>query len=191
MINYEDAAKYSALLDKFLHEHPIFFSRIKKQLVYYTKFLNGESINSWLIRLGHANSLSCLAAFKHVFLFKCTDFDKRIPPVPWDDIKFRNLSSSEYANAYDADTLLTTLNNYSNSSALLISRNKAIYRYCPKCLSQKPPYFRAKWRFSFSIVCEKHHTWLSHFCPSCGNPQNLSLILKKYFHNPTIPVLAF
>jgi len=44
-------------------------------------------------------------------------------------------------------------------------------RYCPLCLSEdEQPYFRKKWRLSFSVLCLQHHSYLLNCCPACGTP---------------------
>lgn len=42
-------------------------------------------------------------------------------------------------------------------------------RYCPLCLKEdERPYYRKKWRLSFSVVCTRHQCYLSERCPKCG-----------------------
>lgn len=41
---------------------------------------------------------------------------------------------------------------------------------CPRCLGEKPAYFRKAWRFAFYTVCEHHHVPMIDRCPECGQP---------------------
>lgn len=44
-------------------------------------------------------------------------------------------------------------------------------RYCPKCLSEdERPYFRRKWRLTFSVACQRHSCYLLDRCQGCGTP---------------------
>ena len=42
--------------------------------------------------------------------------------------------------------------------------------FCPKCLQEKPIYFRKAWRYSWNHTCFKHNILLFECCPSCSNP---------------------
>ncbi|MBI5641160.1 MAG: TniQ family protein [Nitrospirae bacterium] len=47
-------------------------------------------------------------------------------------------------------------------------------RFCPKCLQKDAePYFRRKWRLSFSTACVTHNCFLLDRCPYCGTPVTL------------------
>lgn len=41
---------------------------------------------------------------------------------------------------------------------------------CPRCLGEKPAYFRKAWRFAFYTVCQQHHVPMIDRCPECGQP---------------------
>lgn len=44
-------------------------------------------------------------------------------------------------------------------------------RFCPKCLREdEQPYFRRKWRLSFSTACLRHKCFLQDRCPACQVP---------------------
>lgn len=63
------------------------------------------------------------------------------------------------------------------------SRIKVGYglRFCPQCLKEdKVPYFRKKWRLSFSTACVAHKCFLLDRCPACGTPLTLSRSYKEY-----------
>lgn len=52
-------------------------------------------------------------------------------------------------------------------------------RFCPKCLAgDAVPYFRKKWRLSFSTACIYHDCFLLDCCPKCGASVNL---YRSYF----------
>lgn len=47
-------------------------------------------------------------------------------------------------------------------------------RFCPKCLAEdSKPYFRKKWRLSFSTACPRHTCFLLDRCQACGKPLTL------------------
>jgi len=47
-------------------------------------------------------------------------------------------------------------------------------RFCPYCLREgEQPYFRKKWRLSFSTVCLSHECFLLEKCGRCGAPVSL------------------
>lgn len=44
-------------------------------------------------------------------------------------------------------------------------------QYCPQCLiTDENPYFRRRWRLSFSVVCPEHRILLLDSCYKCGGP---------------------
>ncbi len=44
-------------------------------------------------------------------------------------------------------------------------------RFCPMCLKEdERPYFRRKWRLTFSTACLHHHCFLHDRCPACHEP---------------------
>lgn len=59
-------------------------------------------------------------------------------------------------------------------------RAQPVFRWCPHCLSEdEVPYFRYRWRFEFSLYCERHSVWLSDRCCHCGASPDLSLASTK------------
>lgn len=42
------------------------------------------------------------------------------------------------------------------------------YQYCPDCLSVSTPFFRKRWRYSFSVACIDHRRLLVDQCGRCG-----------------------
>lgn len=47
-------------------------------------------------------------------------------------------------------------------------------RFCPICLREdQHPYFRRRWRLSFSTACISHKCFLIDRCPNCGSPITL------------------
>jgi hypothetical protein len=57
-------------------------------------------------------------------------------------------------------------------------------RYCPLCLKNgKFPYFRKKWRLSFSTACIRHKCFLTDRCSDCGS----LTILYKWHHDSDFP----
>ncbi len=47
-------------------------------------------------------------------------------------------------------------------------------RFCPRCLQEEErPYFRKKWRLSFSTACLRHMCFLQERCPICQAPVNI------------------
>lgn len=53
-------------------------------------------------------------------------------------------------------------------------------RFCPACLKEdEQPYFRRKWRLSFSVACLTHRCFLLDRCPGCGTPFTPYLSCEK------------
>lgn len=53
-------------------------------------------------------------------------------------------------------------------------------RFCPLCLgNDKIPYFRRKWRLSFSTACSIHKCFLADRCPECGSSIMPNLNLRE------------
>ncbi|MDN3239214.1 TniQ family protein [Glycomyces tritici] len=43
-------------------------------------------------------------------------------------------------------------------------------RYCIDCLGEPDPYWRIRWRLSYSLACTRHSCLLAVCCPACGLP---------------------
>lgn len=53
-------------------------------------------------------------------------------------------------------------------------------RYCPLCLrDDEHPYYRKKWRLSFSVICTKHRCYLNDSCPKCSTTLTPYLACKS------------
>lgn len=53
-------------------------------------------------------------------------------------------------------------------------------RFCPLCLKEdEHPYFRKKWRLSFSTACLKHKCFLKDRCAKCGSAVNLYRTMRE------------
>jgi hypothetical protein len=53
-------------------------------------------------------------------------------------------------------------------------------RFCPLCLKEdEHPYFRKKWRLSFSTACLEHKCFLKDRCSECGSALNPHLSMRK------------
>ncbi len=53
-------------------------------------------------------------------------------------------------------------------------------RFCPLCLSEdNSPYFRRKWRLSFSSACTRHVCFLLDRCQQCGKPFTIYRLHSK------------
>lgn len=52
------------------------------------------------------------------------------------------------------------------------TRRRFGLQFCPRCLSDKVPYFRRSWRLAFVTLCVKHRVALLDRCMSCGEAIN-------------------
>src|SRR5208337_104994 len=85
---------------------------------------------------------------------------------------------SESITTKTRNAFIQPLGNYSRIKV------KQGQRFCPECLREDAkPYFRKKWRLSFSTACIKHKFFLFDRCPRCG----ASLTLNKSFYDFHFP----
>lgn len=94
-----------------------------------------------------------------------------------------NLTLMSY-EGYLAEEITTKTRNHfiqplGNQSRIKVKHG---LRFCPKCLQEdESPYFRKKWRLSFSTACIKHKCFLMDRCAGCGAAVNLHRCIR--IHN--------
>lgn len=75
---------------------------------------------------------------------------------------------------------LKTYSGYLQENDINIMSNRLLssVKFCPRCLKEDAvPYFRKKWKLTFSTACIKHNCYLHDSCPNCNT---LISILKMY-----------
>lgn len=149
------------------------------------KPLPDELLSSWLVRLAWSNGQHLerfwrkrLGITRHIWH---TDLDRG-----WLEPLISSLAAKTSTSLEEAAA--TTLRAYEGSVVescqlkgtwnwiLPIGRKVRTWsfhgqQYCPICLREdKMPYFRRRWRLSFSVVCPNHGIRLRDACPTCKSP---------------------
>lgn len=157
-----------------------------------------ELLSSWLIRTAHAHRVDTATFInQHFPEWKNSLWRRDIDGSADDDL----LNSLAFKSGLDYDALYNlTLKTYDGYLVEKITKARNIFiqplgnyshikvkdglRFCPKCLQEdKKPYFRKKWRLSFSTACIKHRCFLLDRCPNCG----ASLTLNRGFYDFNFP----
>lgn len=160
-----------------------------KAFRYQVEPQDDELLSSWLVRTAYEH-LTDPATFVNLYLPEYrNNFWNRDIDVMADDEMLIALSRK---SRIDRDRLYQmTLRSYegflaekilTNTRNLFIQplvsrgrvKKKAGLRYCPLCLKgDKAPFFRKKWRLSFSTACIRHECFLLDRCPQCGTPLSI------------------
>lgn len=146
--------------------------------------LPDELLSSWLVRVAHEHNTDP-AAFVNLYMPRWRDILWTRDVDQYADREL--LQTLSFKSGFSYETLFClTLKSYDSylvealtqkSRNFFIqplgnhSRVKIKYglRYCPLCLREdKAPYFRKKWRLSFSTACIEHKCFLYDRCPKCG-----------------------
>lgn len=155
---------------------------------YYHKPQDDELLSSWLIRAAYLH-LAYPETFIRLYLPKYKD-------CWWRDIDFTAkrdfLEDLAEKSNIDIEILYNlTLKAYEGYLAENIYPDQTQFiqplgtthrvkdryglRFCPLCLKEdEHPYFRKKWRLSFSTACIKHKCFLVDRCAGCGTSVNIN-----------------
>lgn len=167
-----------------------------KPLPVATPLLDGESINSWLIRasLNQGCDLSTIL-FYHwsKYNLRHHDFDKgfnHIDKQIHQDMAVLAKTNIEFFDnrsliQLNEDIGLEYRSNISLTWVLPIpkfhSKTMVGHQYCAQCMQEdKNAYLRLKWRFSWIVYCEQHLKPLQNSCSSCELPYQPHLIKANH-----------
>lgn len=161
--------------------------------------LPDELLSSWLVRMAHEHNTDP-AAFVNLYMPRWRDILWTRDADQYADREL--LQTLRVKSGFSYETLFSlTLKSYESylveeltqkSRNFFIqplgnhSRVKIKYglRYCPVCLKEdNVPYFRKKWRLSFSTACLKHKCFLCDRCPKCGT----SVTIQRQHHFKPFP----
>ncbi len=152
--------------------------------------LEDELLSSWLIRIAYRHktdpvSFANLYLPDWKFILWSRDFDTTADWKLLEALSYKSRQSIEalYSltlRSYEgflAEELTDKTRNLLVQPLVNYSHTKVGYglRYCPLCLREdEKPYFRRKWRLSFSTACVKHSCFLLDRCTACSTPLTLS-----------------
>lgn len=154
------------------------------RFIYYLQFERGESLTSWLLRLASANGISKKSIWMESGLkFYVNDLDLHTSIKQWSVIERFIKTAKEREYGYDALAILYAYNDEPYVKYLTRHNNNLVFRFCPCCLSECMPYFRAKWRLNFYVMCEKHYVVMSDCC-ECGHPLDINKMREREKYDP-------
>ena len=163
-----------------------------KPLLFATPFLSGESLTSWLVRAALKHGCSPLT-FTYYYWPKYRiwtyDADKGFDAL---DVKITNdiaVLTGHNVDNFDDQILIDFSEDTSVVSdkktplqwtAPLSKRNRYSmigYPYCPNCMEDdKEAYLKLQWRFTWSVCCTQHNTFLQVDCAHCDQPYQPQLL---------------
>ena len=163
-----------------------------KPLAFATPFLSGESLTSWLVRaaLKHGCSpLSFTYYYWPEYRLWTYDVDKGFDHF---DGKIKSdiaVLTGHNVDTFDDQILIdfsedTSVKSDNKTPLLwttpLSKRNRYSrlgYPYCPDCMGDdKEAYLKLQWRFTWSVCCTKHKTFLQIECAHCNQPYQPQLL---------------
>lgn len=147
--------------------------------------LPDELFSSWLVRLAMAHGMKlhsfCVEVFGRNASIWNRDIDKSADESMIGVVAARTNTSSERVLQTTlgdyAGKIYETHNPHGNSAWIMplriyhrLRRRNGL-QFCPFCLREDAePYYRRKWRLSWTTVCEKHRIVLLDRCPGCFEP---------------------
>lgn len=155
---------------------------------YHPVLEDDEILSSWIVRTAFSH-LTDPATFVNLYLpkYRNSFWDRDIDVSASKEL----LEMLAYKSGFSYDLLYRlTLKSYEGYLAECITdktRNAFIQplgrycrvkvlnglRFCPLCVQEdNAPYFRKKWRLSFSTACVKHKCFLKDRCEECGSAVN-------------------
>lgn len=163
-----------------------------KPLSFATPFLYGESLTSWLIRAALKHGCSPLT-FTYYYWPKYRlwtyDVDKGFDHFDGQIRSDIAVLTGHNVDTFDDQILIdfsedTSVKSDNKTPLLwttpLSKRNRYSrlgYPYCPDCMSDdKKAYLRLQWRFTWSVCCTKHKTFLQVDCAHCNQPYQPQLL---------------
>lgn len=144
-----------------------------------------ELLSSWLVRLSHQHALKVQTFTKLLFpgiQIWNRDIDKFAPDRLLSILSQKTLASLDRIKntslrSYEGKLYLSHNHNGNTRWILplgIYHRTHQSYGllFCPKCLEKDgtTPYFRKKWRLSFSVICPDCKVYLHDKCPCCAEP---------------------
>ncbi|MCD9475801.1 MULTISPECIES: TniQ family protein [Gammaproteobacteria] len=163
-----------------------------KPLTFATPFLYGESLTSWLVRAALRHGCSPLT-FTYYYWPKYRiwtyDVDKGFNHIDGQIRSDIATLAGHNIDTFDNQILIDFLDDTSVKSdnkkpllwtAPLSKRNRYSrlgYPFCPDCMSDdKEAYLKLQWRFTWSVCCSKHKTFLQVDCGYCNQPYQPQLL---------------
>lgn len=163
-----------------------------KPLTFATPFLYGESLTSWLVRAALKHGCSPLTFTYYYwpqYRIWTYDVDKGFDNIDEQITYDIAVLTDDNGDAFDNLILIDFLNDTSVKSdkktpmlwtAPLSKRNRYSligYPYCPDCMSNdKEAYLKLQWRFTWSVCCTKHKSFLQVDCGHCNHPYQPQLL---------------
>lgn len=163
-----------------------------KPLSFATPFLYGESLTSWLVRAALKHGCSPLT-FTYYYWPKYRiwtyDVDKGFDHFDGQIRSDIAVLTGHNVDTFDDQILIdfsedTSVKSDNKTPLLwttpLSKRNRYSrlgYPYCPDCMSDdKEAYLKLQWRFTWSVCCTKHKTFLQVDCGHCNQPYQPQLL---------------
>lgn len=163
-----------------------------KPLSFATPFLCGESLTSWLVRAALKHGCSPLT-FTYYYWPKYRiwtyDVDKGFDHFDGQIRSDIAVLTGHNVDTFDDQILIdfsedTSVKSDNKTPLLwttpLSKRNRYSrlgYPYCPDCMSDdKDAYLKLQWRFTWSVCCTKHKTFLQVDCGHCNQPYQPQLL---------------
>jgi len=144
---------------------------LHNRLISYKEFLPGESLTSWLLRLSHANRVPVVSIKRLLGISTLiSDLDIRATNKQWINIQEFLKTDVEKRCSFDARLIRPEFNQEPFIKYFTKDHQGSVHRFCPACLAADTPYFRAKWRLNFYVMCEQHHSIMLNAC-TCGHIQ--------------------
>lgn len=157
-----------------------------KPLLFATPFLHGESLTSWLVRAALKHGCSPLT-FTYYYWPKYRvwtyDVDKGFDHFNGQITSDIAVLTGHNVDTFDDQILIDFSEDTSVVSdkktplqwtAPLSKRNRYSrigYPFCPDCMEDdKEAYLKLQWRFTWSVCCTKHKTFLQVDCGHCNQP---------------------
>lgn len=163
-----------------------------KPLTFATPFLYGESLTSWLVRAALRHGCSPLT-FTYYYWPKYRiwtyDVDKG-----FDHLDAQIKSDIAILTGHNIDTCDNQiLIDFSEDTSVKLENKTSLlwtaplskrnrysrlgYPFCPDCMSDdKEAYLKLRWRFTWSVCCTKHKTFLQVDCKNCKQPYQPQLL---------------
>ncbi|WP_435979497.1 TniQ family protein [Psychrobacter sp. DM4] len=163
-----------------------------KPLTFATPFLYGESLTSWLVRAALKHGCSPLTFTYYYwpqYRIWTYDADKGFSHFDGQITSDIAILTGHNVDTFDDQILIDFSEDTSiksdNKSPLqwttpLSKRNRYSrlgYPYCPDCMEDdKEAYLKLQWRFTWSVCCTKHKTFLQVNCGHCNQPYQPQLL---------------
>lgn len=151
-------------------------------LLWLPPTFNDEIISSWFARIRHEHRLTYSALLKQFELKIPCDID--IASIRLGLEKITNGTNFPVARISDMANIFSWVERNQKINFALNRDKKGIafIAFCPDCLSEPTPYWRASWRLRFYKVCIFHRKPMRLYCQHCSKRQMCNLTNLRISH---------